>query len=159
MAIRVDGHDGVGSLLVLRGEGERGVRIVLRGVPAKQYSVSKTRDHTKTLYLYIRDVETLYFFVLLLYRLEFLRTGAFLYTPCSFLLISSKFWMGGGVGGAVRYCYLTYFTALPQWGGGGGEQCLSARCHFTGPKKHSISRAQPPAHIEPKTLSTEPYKS
>jgi hypothetical protein len=39
MAIRVDGHDGLGSLLVLRGESERGVRIVLRGIPAKQHSV------------------------------------------------------------------------------------------------------------------------
>jgi hypothetical protein len=52
MAIRVDGHDGLGSLLVLRGEGERGVRIVLRGVPARQNSVSKMRDHTKRLYLH-----------------------------------------------------------------------------------------------------------
>ncbi len=34
-------------------------------------------------------------------------TGAFLYAPYSFLLISNKFWMGGRVGGAVLLCYLT----------------------------------------------------
>jgi hypothetical protein len=70
MAIRVDGHDGLGSLLVLRGESERGVRIVLRGIPAKQHSVSKTRVHTKkTLYLYICDLEPLPF-VMLFYCLK-----------------------------------------------------------------------------------------
>ncbi len=58
MAIRVDGHDGVGSLLVLRGESERGVRIVLRGVPARQHSVKRQDIIQKTLYLHISLVPT-----------------------------------------------------------------------------------------------------
>jgi hypothetical protein len=38
---------------------------------------------------------------------EILCTGAFLYALYSFLLLSSKFWTGGRVGGAVQLCYLT----------------------------------------------------
>jgi hypothetical protein len=41
-----------------------------------------------------------------LHSIRFVCTGAFLYAPYSFLLISNKFWMGGRVGGAVRLCYL-----------------------------------------------------
>jgi hypothetical protein len=42
-----------------------------------------------------------------LHSFRFLCTGAFLYAPYSFLLISNIFWMGEGCGGAVRLCYLT----------------------------------------------------
>jgi hypothetical protein len=44
----------------------------------------------------------------------FLCTVAFFYAPYSFLLISNKFWLGGGWGGAVRLCCL---TALVRTGG------------------------------------------
>ncbi len=37
----------------------------------------------------------------------FYAPGAFPFAPYSFLLISSKFWMGGRLRGAVRLCYLT----------------------------------------------------
>jgi hypothetical protein len=50
-----------------------------------------------------------------------------------FLLISSKFWMGAG-GGEKRG---------GRVGGAPNGTRLSARCHFTGPKKLSISRAHP----------------
>jgi hypothetical protein len=74
-------------------------------------------------------------------------TGASLYAPSSLLLISSKFWMGGGVGGGE--------ARGPCWRGRvrgvegankrcGNEMALSARYHFTGPKKLEKSRAHPP---------------
>jgi hypothetical protein len=47
--------------------------------------------------------------------LEFilLGTGAFLYAPYSFLLISNKYWMGGRWGGgAVRLCCLTAMEGM-----------------------------------------------
>jgi hypothetical protein len=66
----------------------------------------------------------------------FLCTGALLYVRYSFLLISNKFcdlslllWVGEGGGGLF-------------WAPNGTP--LTARCHFTGSKKVSISRAQPP---------------
>jgi len=42
MTVRIDGHDGLGSLLILSSEGERCVRVVLRGVPAKQNVLNKS---------------------------------------------------------------------------------------------------------------------
>jgi hypothetical protein len=58
---------------------------------------------------------------------NYLRTGAFLYTPYSFLLISNKLWMEGRVGENKRWQSRRGWSRGGGVGGGewkgGGEQC------------------------------------
>jgi hypothetical protein len=79
--------------------------------------------------------------------------------PLCTLEFPVDFWMGGGGEGEGKQCgYVTFDASsinyLGKWEGVGPWKSrlfwalngtrLTARCHFTGPKKVSISMAQPP---------------